>query len=624
MEIPMNPFAQQMLDARRAHDWMTRHHEPGTPLTEAQKKELDEYLHGDEAREIARKGDAVANDPISEFMAMEVGPGVILSAIPGIGQAKWLAALGKWVIRPGWIGLTALKAARNAARRNVEHEEQQGRFFLTDLVELQDKGGMSGNVIQEGSDTAFLDGQPIAYAGAPTTQPGTIVTGATNTFVGVNGKVLNVATIKSEHDQGGTPVNASKTGYAGGGESKESFSRWFYNHTGWVDPVHGWWTKGFIVSTLGAGGLNWLPLGLAGTCAFHFGGGVVTQAIGSAGGMLDTPETYGQVRGLAEDLSPIITSLAIKETKDAVRAVTDVFDGVTPKDAANYFRRTEEIKPLKGELWGPDGPKPTDFSQGQLGDCWLIGNLIAHVKQDPKSVGDMVRNNPDGTYTVTWSQTCRSCGPKETTVNSSVPFYRGTNTPVYARTPNGVIGPAILEKAAAKEFGDGKGYDGLRGSTMDTDNYIEANQRSLGSDGDDVQYYSTRADLFGYMKDRFDQGAKMSASTPLGFSWFRITEVGRQFFYAHRYAITGLSEENGEQTITLFNPHNSGGAYGSEFTMPYTTFMRVFDGKLGGSFSTASPPPPGCRSCHSSTPYASAVLRQETSELSDPALPPER
>jgi hypothetical protein len=342
---------------------------------------------------------------------------------------------------------------------------------------------------------------------------------------------------------------------------------------------------------------------------FHFGGPVINKAVGDVAGTLDGPGTNGQFRGIFQDASPLLTLGLVRAAKGAVNGVREAFDGLSRQDVVNYFTSKTVIKPLEGPLFGPGGPKATDGGQGQSGDCWLIGNLVARVRQNPESIADMVRENLDGTFTVTWRKACRTCDAWETTVNRNVPFYRQTNMPVNARGTNGIWMP-IIEKAAAKEFGGGKGYEGLEGDfTGENAANLEVANRLTLSSGFAVGQGYLAPDGFSALKDAVNRGDSMVVSTPTD-NWFELSKAGRGLYESHRYAITGLSEEEGAPTITLFNPHNRAGAdilgrYGSEFTMPYETFAKAFDPDAGAELLIT--PNLRCRSCEPTTPKASEL-----------------
>src|SRR5690606_36561200 len=47
---------------------------------------------------------------------------------------------------------------------------------------------------------------------------------------------------------------------------------------------------------------------------------------------------------------------------------------------------------------------PNDVSQGQLGDCYFIASLAAIARQNPDLIREMIRDNGDGTYTITFHE----------------------------------------------------------------------------------------------------------------------------------------------------------------------------------------------------------------------------
>ncbi|MGC4113421.1 MAG: C2 family cysteine protease [Myxococcales bacterium] len=51
-----------------------------------------------------------------------------------------------------------------------------------------------------------------------------------------------------------------------------------------------------------------------------------------------------------------------------------------------------------------DGIKPEDVQQGQLGDCYFPAAIAALAKSQPEVLQNMIKENGDGTYTVTFKQ----------------------------------------------------------------------------------------------------------------------------------------------------------------------------------------------------------------------------
>ena len=124
---------------------------------------------------------------------------------------------------------------------------------------------------------------------------------------------------------------------------------------------------------------------------------------------------------------------------------------------------------------------PNDVDQGRLGDCYLIAALGALAHKNPEAIKDMIKDNGDGTYTVTFYDTNPdryrfpfSTGgfmdfnttpelvPVEVTVDADVPMKDGH--PIYAGFGDSgtEMWVMLIEKAYAKHFGNDS-YEGIEG-----------------------------------------------------------------------------------------------------------------------------------------------------------------
>ena len=89
-------------------------------------------------------------------------------------------------------------------------------------------------------------------------------------------------------------------------------------------------------------------------------------------------------------------------------------------------------------------PSYTDVYQGCLGDCTLMASLAEVAYRRPDIIQNMFINNGDGTYTVRFFD---NGSPDYLTVNTCLPG----DGAYFARVVNGVLWPALAEKAIVQE-----------------------------------------------------------------------------------------------------------------------------------------------------------------------------
>ncbi len=112
-----------------------------------------------------------------------------------------------------------------------------------------------------------------------------------------------------------------------------------------------------------------------------------------------------------------------------------------------------------------DGISPSDIKQGYLGDCYFLAALASVAQQHPEVIWNAIKDNGDGTYTVTFYQDGK---PVPVTVDAEFPVTEDakgnpTGTPAYARTGStrDELWPLIMEKAYAQL--DGGSYRKIEG-----------------------------------------------------------------------------------------------------------------------------------------------------------------
>lgn len=121
-------------------------------------------------------------------------------------------------------------------------------------------------------------------------------------------------------------------------------------------------------------------------------------------------------------------------------------------------------RPFAGSI-SPDGISPGDIRQGQLGDCYFLAALASVAQQHPEAIWNAIKDNGDGTYTVTFYQNGR---PVEITVDNEFPVREDndgnpTTQPAYANTGGTPqeLWPMIMEKAYAQL--EGNSYSDIEG-----------------------------------------------------------------------------------------------------------------------------------------------------------------
>ncbi|MEJ7733359.1 MAG: C2 family cysteine protease [Polyangiaceae bacterium] len=215
---------------------------------------------------------------------------------------------------------------------------------------------------------------------------------------------------------------------------------------------------------------------------------------------------------------------------------------------------------------------PNDISQGQLGDCYLLASMGAIALQNRSIIENAIRDNGDGTYTVTFYQRNNHPGWQfwksdydkvEITVNNEFATDANGN-PVFAQPGDGEAGnrelwPMIVEKAYAQWKG---GYQQIgHGGWMAEPLEALTGQPSRSSGGD-----MSMEDL----ANAFDNGDAVTVGTgdPNGPLFDNGTLVG-----AHAYFVTNV--DRGNNTVTLHNPW---GWDRGDITITYQQYVDHFIG----------------------------------------------
>ena len=186
-----------------------------------------------------------------------------------------------------------------------------------------------------------------------------------------------------------------------------------------------------------------------------------------------------------------------------------------------------------------------DVKQGLLGDCYLMAGLAAIAKTNPDVIRKAIRDNGDGTYTVTFHPEAESGIKKifgmrstvEVTVTNEFPHTKGAIDPAFAKLSNdSEMWPMLIEKAYAKYKG---GY-----ANIELGNAGEFIELLTGNDS----VHTNVADVdFATLKRQVDQGDAVTTGTP-----DKLNNPPQFVSEDHAYVVQHVDLNN--KTVTLYNP----------------------------------------------------------------------
>ncbi len=221
-----------------------------------------------------------------------------------------------------------------------------------------------------------------------------------------------------------------------------------------------------------------------------------------------------------------------------------------------------------------------DVKQGGLNDCFLMAALGSVAKNNPDAIKNMVKDNGDGTYTVTFKEHSNGFfgiggGDKEVkvTVNADLPQGgRHANATGDADAKGKQeIWPAIIEKAYAQYKG---GYDKI-------DSGGSAGDAMKAITGKSVENKANKDYSADDLKADLQAGKAVTFATPKGAENLPKDSAGNPKYGLHdwhAYVVKGVTEENGKTMVELYNP------WGSDHPtrIPYDEAQKIFAGATIG------------------------------------------
>lgn len=239
-------------------------------------------------------------------------------------------------------------------------------------------------------------------------------------------------------------------------------------------------------------------------------------------------------------------------------------------------------EPFKGTPYvaGPgDGSDihPSDVSQGQLGDCYLMSGLAELAIRNPDAIKNAIHDNGDGTYTVTFKEKAPfyqfwDSGYHDVKITVKNEFPTKDGNPVFAKPGDGTgdnreMWPMIVEKAYAQWKG---GYNNIEGGFGTDIMGPLTGKESSTQGGRNWEEWFGFDPGFDSIADKWDNGDALTTGTrgsgdkkPL---FANGTLVGN-----HEYYVTNVDRKN--KTITVRNPW---GWNNAEVTLTYDEYKKYF------------------------------------------------
>lgn len=222
-------------------------------------------------------------------------------------------------------------------------------------------------------------------------------------------------------------------------------------------------------------------------------------------------------------------------------------DGELYRNIDSAFDSTENsIENQNRDLYGSEDPLdsiiPEAINQGTIGDCYFLSALGSVAANDPESIRDMIEDNGDGTYTVTFP------GDPDNPITVDAPTEAELS--LYVRSEEHGIWPAVLEKA----YGDWKGDTTIPQEAADGGDKIDKGIEILtGRDTDiwTIKDHSTE-ELDEMLTEAFDNGDSIVVNVRDNPDDPR----GGDLPTHHAYSVIGYDPETG--TVTIRNPWGHG------------------------------------------------------------------
>ncbi len=204
----------------------------------------------------------------------------------------------------------------------------------------------------------------------------------------------------------------------------------------------------------------------------------------------------------------------------------------------------------------------TNIAQGDTGDCYFLAALLTVAAKAPDTILNMVHDNGDGTYTVSFhSKYNGEPNPVKVTVNGDLPYRRGKPFQNGIENIDGknVSWAAIIEKGWAAA--NGNSYKGIEGTDLSDIQDHDVQNALYAITGEVPIDRNPGGPMTGVSFEQMQQDFKKGL-VALGTSNSKGKLVSN-----HAYALLGVNSSN--QTVVVADPE------GGQETLSFETFQST-------------------------------------------------